>query len=74
MLLIHLEGSRLNEELRDIEDKLDGLRLVLAMTLDMLPEGEVRERLHLLEETTRKKNMPTETIAVVREFCEKWEA
>ena len=74
MPLDHPEDSKLTEELRDIEDKMDGLRLVLAMTLDMLPESEVRERLQLLEETARKKNMPTETIAVVREFREKWEA
>jgi hypothetical protein len=74
MLPNHLEGSRLIEERQEIEAKIDGLKIVLAMALDMLPEGEVRERLHLLEQTSRQRNLRIETIAVVREFCEKWEA
>jgi hypothetical protein len=74
MLPNDLEGSKLTEERQDIEAKIDGLKIVLAMALDMLPEGEVRERLRLLEETSRQRNLPIKTIAVVREFCEKWEA
>jgi hypothetical protein len=63
----------LTEERQELEAKIDGLKIVLAMALNMLPEGEVRERLRLLEETARKQNMHTETIATVREFREKWE-
>jgi hypothetical protein len=74
MLPTHPESSRLTEERQDTEAKIDGLKIVLAMALDMLPEGEVRERLRLLEETSRQRNLPIMTIAVVQEFCEKWEA
>lgn len=44
------------------------------MVMDMLPEDEVWERLHFLEDTARKQDMWPKTIEVIRSFREKWDA
>ena len=43
---------------QDLDTRVDGLRIVLAMVLNMMPDhGIVRDRLRLLEETARRQNI-----------------
>jgi hypothetical protein len=59
---------------QDLDARVDGLRIVLAMVLNMMPDhGIVRDRLRLLEETARRQNMESGTIAELREFRERFE-
>ncbi|MEY9782264.1 hypothetical protein [Sinorhizobium fredii] len=62
------------EELFEIQAQLDGLRLVLNIALDLVPnQREVLERLKATEAGLRKQNMLAGTIEVVRSYREIWE-
>jgi hypothetical protein len=65
--------GKMENELENLRARLDGLQIAVAIALNMLPDAEVKRRLSLLEETCRKNNGHTETIAVLREIREKWE-
>ncbi|WP_042776635.1 hypothetical protein [Sinorhizobium fredii] len=62
------------EELFEIQAQLDGLRLVLNIALDLVPnQREVLERLKATEAGLREQSMLAGTIEVVRSYREIWE-
>ncbi|WP_207919231.1 hypothetical protein [Methylobacterium segetis] len=67
------EDNALTEEHQELLAKVQGLQIVLAAMMNLLPEEQVRERLRLLEDTARKQNMLSGTIEMLRDFREKWE-
>ena len=53
--------------------EIGGLKIVLAVALNLLPdEQKVLARLKLMEEMARRENLDSNTIAVLREFREKF--
>ncbi|RVL60718.1 hypothetical protein [Sinorhizobium meliloti] len=63
-----------DEKLLELQAELHGLRIVLTIALDLVPDQrQVLERLKAIEEDLRKQNMLAGTIAVVRSYREIWE-
>lgn len=64
----------MDDEAAALRARIEGLQIILAMVLNMLPdEAATRSRLVLLEETARQRNLDSETVSVLREFREQWD-
>jgi len=62
----------MDDEVAELRSQIDGLKIVLAVALNILPPKDVAERLRLMEDTARQSNMQSGTIEMIREFREKW--
>lgn len=62
-----------DSEVEKLRAEIGGLKIVLAVALNLLPdEQKVLARLKLMEEMARRENLDSNTIAVLREFREKF--
>jgi hypothetical protein len=62
-----------DEAFSELQAEVRGLRAVLAVALNLLPQEVVLERLMGIEKMFRAQNMNTGAIEVVRSFREIWE-
>jgi hypothetical protein len=62
-----------DSEIEALRAEIGGLKIVIAVALNLLPdERKVLARLQLVEEMAKRQNMDSNTIQVLREFREKF--
>jgi len=63
-----------DSEIEKLRAEIGGLRIVLAVALNLLPPAKVAERLKLMEDAARRDNLDSATITVLNDFAKTFAA
>jgi hypothetical protein len=63
----------MDDRISELQAEVHGLRIVLAVALQLLPEDRVLAQLTKLEASAKAKNVESATIEVIRSYREIWQ-